>query len=209
MKPNYKHELKLMRQGYQWVAGLDEAGRGSWAGPLVAGAVILHPQNKIKDINDSKLLSPEKRKNIFLKIIKNALAWSVGIASHQEIDQLGILPANRLVFERAVKKLHLTPHYLLVDGIRNFDSNIASDFIVRGDQKILSIAAASIIAKVIRDEMLKYLHNFYPEYNFAQHKGYGTAEHFDLINRHGISEIHRQTFRPMLNDLEFATDNYF
>lgn len=197
MFPSSKYENQLRRHGYTFIAGLDEAGRGSWAGPLVAGAVILHPRKKVDGICDSKLLAPEKRKKIFLKLTKKCLTWSVGLVSPEEIDELGIIPANRLAFERAVKKLDIRPDYLLVDGLRNFNSNIHHEFIVQGDRKILSIAAASIIAKVIRDQILTSLHKIYPEYNFHEHKGYGTKEHLARLQEHGFSEIHRLSFRPM------------
>ena len=197
MKPNFRHEHKLYKQGYKFIAGLDEAGRGSLAGPLVAGAVILKPKIKIKGINDSKLLAPKKRQRLFIAITKNCVAWASGIVTSKEVDSLGIVSANRLAFERAVKKLPVIPDYLLVDGIRIFDSNISSEFIIKGDQKILSIAAASIIAKVIRDQILKNLGRFYPEYNFERHKGYGTKEHLELIRQYGVSEIHRLSFEPM------------
>ncbi|MFC1622678.1 ribonuclease HII [Patescibacteria group bacterium] len=200
MRPTLKYENQLFKQGYEVIAGLDEAGRGALAGPLVAGAVILNPNYKIKHLRDSKLLTPNKRQNLFLKISKNCLGWSVGIVSHAEIDKLGIIPANRLAFERAVKKLNITPHYLLVDGIRNFDSNIKSDFIIKGDTKISSISAASIIAKVVRDQILNSLHKIYPIYNFAQHKGYGTRKHVDAIQKYGPSEIHRFSFQPIVNN---------
>jgi len=196
-KPTRRYENKLYKQGYEFIAGLDEAGRGSLAGPLVAGAVILPRKIRIKDINDSKKLSPNKRQKLFIAITKNCPAWSVGIVLPQEIDNLGIIPANRLAFERAVKKLHITPHCLLVDGIRNFDSSIKSEFIIKGDQKILSIAAASIIAKVVRDQILRTLHQTFPEYAFAEHKGYGTRKHVDALSKYGPSEIHRFSFQPV------------
>lgn len=198
-KLNLKYENHLKKQGYLLVAGLDEAGRGSWAGPLVAGAVILHPDKKIKKINDSKLLNQARREQLFLEITKNCLLWSVGLVSHQEIDELGIIPANRLVFERAIKKLPVTPDYLLVDGLRNFDSRIKNEFVVGGDAKIASIAAASIIAKVVRDQILKQLHQQYPEYHFSNHKGYGTPEHQELLQKYGPSEVHRRSYKPIAN----------
>jgi len=201
MKPSSKYEKQLHKLGYTLIAGLDEAGRGSWAGPLVAGAVILPPNKKFKGIRDSKLLSPQKRQKLFLQITKNAVSWSVGIVSHQEIDKMGIIPANRLAFERAVKKLQITPEYLLVDGVRNFSSNIPHQFIIQGDRKIVSIAAASIIAKVIRDQILKTLHQLYPMYNFEKHKGYGTKEHLKYLSEYGPSEIHRLSYKPMLDEL--------
>jgi ribonuclease HII len=197
MSPNLNYEKKLWAKGCKLVAGLDEAGRGSWAGPLVAGAVILPSKFKIKGIKDSKLLSPEKRKELFLAITKNCVSWGVGIVTQEEIDKWGIGPANRLVFERAVKNLSQVPQFLLVDGVKIFSANIPAEFVVKGDQKIMSIAAASIVAKVIRDKILEDLHNDYPEYNFAKHKGYGTEEHLRLINQYGICEIHRMSYRPI------------
>ena len=194
---NFKHEKKLFNKGYKFIAGLDEAGRGSWAGPIVAGAVILDPRFKIKGIRDSKKLSPKKREELFLLITKNALAWSVGIVDNNEIDNSGIIPANRMVFEKAVKKLNVQPDYLLVDGIRNFESNIHNDFIIKADDKILSVAAASIIAKVTRDRLLDEYHKQYPEYGFTNHKGYGTKEHLEAIKKHGPTEIHRMSYKPL------------
>lgn len=197
MRPNYRQEKKLLKNGYTFIAGLDEAGRGSWAGPLVAGAVILYPDNKLKGIRDSKLLSAKKREDLFLRITKNCIAWAAGIATHSEIDEFGIIPANRMAFERAVKKLHIVPDHLLVDGIKIFDSSIDTQFIIKGDRKILSIAAASIVAKVIRDQILNTLHKTYPEYDFHLHKGYGTKKHMDALRQHGVSEIHRLSYKPM------------
>ncbi|MBU4360752.1 ribonuclease HII [Candidatus Parcubacteria bacterium] len=197
MRPTNKYENRLRKQGYNFIAGLDEAGRGSWAGPLVSGAVIFQPNVKIKNIKDSKLLSESKRQKMFLYITKNCLTWSVGVVAPQEIDNLGILPANRLAFERAVKRLALKPDYLLIDGLRNLDSAIHNEFVIKGDQKILSIAAASIVAKVVRDSILNNLNKSYPEYNFHQHKGYGTKKHLDAIHKYGPCEIHRFSFKPI------------
>lgn len=200
MRPNQKYENKLHKQGYIYIAGLDEVGRGSWAGPLVSGAVIFHPNTKVKNIKDSKLLSAQKREQMFLYITKNCLTWSVGVVSPQEIDEIGILPANRLAFERSVKRLNLKPDYLLIDGLRNLDSSIHNEFIIKGDQKILSIAAASIVAKVVRDFILRDLHKYYPEYNFYQHKGYGTRKHFDALKKYGPCEIHRFSYKPIFEN---------
>ncbi len=199
MRPTKKYENKLLKQGYKFIAGLDEAGRGSWAGPLVSGAVIFHPEIKvkIKNIKDSKLLSAQKREKMFLYITKNCLAWSVGIVSSQEIDNLGIIPANRLSFERAVKKLNIQPDYLLIDGLRNLESLICNEFVVKGDEKILSIASASIIAKVVRDQILNTFNKFYPEYYFHKHKGYGTKEHLNILKKIGPCEMHRFSFKPV------------
>ena len=195
MRPTNRYENKLRKQGYDIIAGLDEAGRGSWAGPLVSSAIIFYPNTKVKNIKDSKLLSAQKREQMFLYITKNCLAWSVGVVNSKEIDDIGILPANRLAFERAVKKLNLKPDYLLIDGLRNLDSLIKNEFVIKGDQKIISIAAASIVAKVVRDQILKNLHQKYPEYNFHKHKGYGTNLHKEMIQKHGKCEFHRKSFK--------------
>ncbi len=196
-KPNYKKEKDLLKKGYQIIAGLDEAGRGCLAGPLVAGAVILKNIKPLKGLRDSKKMSPQQRERMFLKIVNHSLVWSVGIVEPEEIDEYGIIPANRMAFERAVKKLKLKPDYLLVDGIRNFDSNIKSEFVVKGDGQIYSIAAASVVAKVVRDKLMEKFHLKYPEYNLDKHKGYGTKEHFSLIEKHGPAEIHRFSFYPI------------
>ncbi len=193
------YERRLYKVGYNSVAGLDEAGRGSWAGPLVAGAVILNPKIKLDGLNDSKLLTPLRREKLFIKITQNCLAWSVGIISPLEIDELGVGLANRLVFLHALKKLKIRPDYLLVDGLAAFPYHTPAEFIIRGDQKIASIAAASIIAKVFRDNLLTALHQFYPEYNFSKHKGYGTREHRDNLHKFGASFIHRMSYKPIIN----------
>ena len=193
------YERRLSKVGYNFVAGLDEAGRGSWAGPLVAGAVILNHKIKLVGLNDSKLLTPLRREKLFIKITQNCLAWSVGIISPLEIDELGVGVANRLAFLQALKKLKVKPDYLLVDGLAAFPYHTPVEFIIRGDQKVASIAAASIIAKVFRDNLLTSLHQFYPEYNFSKHKGYGTREHRANLNKFGASLIHRWSYKPIIN----------
>jgi ribonuclease HII len=195
---NFKHENKLWRNGYDLIAGLDEAGRGSWAGPLVAGAVVWKPGiKKVDGLNDSKKLSPLTRERLFLQIVKNCLAWSVGIVPHSFIDEVGILPANREVFRKALENLNLEPKYVLIDGVKIFEPEYKHEFIIKGDGKIASIAAASIIAKVARDKMMENISKNYPEYNWRQNKGYGTQEHADMIDQFGLSELHRLSFMPM------------
>jgi ribonuclease HII len=194
---NLKYEKKLWDKGHNLIAGLDEAGRGSWAGPLVAGAVILPNDFKLKEIRDSKLLSPRQRERLFLYIIKNCLAWSAGIVPHTLIDEVGILQANREVFLKALEKINLKPDYIIIDGVKFFEPEYPHEFMIDADNKIASVAAASIIAKVVRDKILERLHLSYPEYNFHQHKGYGTPEHLLALQNHGLSEIHRLSFRPM------------
>lgn len=195
--PNLRHEKKLQRRGFKAIAGLDEAGKGSWAGPIVAGAVILDPKIKIKGIKDSKLLRAPIRQQIFEKIIKNAIAWSVGIVSSEQIDKIGITKANILAMTQALKKLSLQPDYLLIDALDIDYKSLPRLAMIDGDYKITSVAAASIIAKVTRDKIMEELDEQYPEYSFKQHKGYGTNHHFHMISQYGICDIHRQTWEPM------------
>jgi ribonuclease HII len=195
---NFHHENKLWKQGYDAIAGLDEAGRGSWAGPLVAGAVVW-PRGfkKVDGLRDSKKLSPLAREKLFLQITKNCLGWAVGIVPHTHIDELGILEANRNVFRRALANLGLAPHYVLIDGVKIFEPEYPHEFVIRGDDKIASIAAASVVAKVVRDRLLAQFSREYPKYNWQENKGYGTAEHRALIEKFGLSELHRLSFLPM------------
>ncbi|MDD5290256.1 MAG: ribonuclease HII [Patescibacteria group bacterium] len=195
---NFRHEHKLWKQGYDLIVGLDEAGRGSWAGPLVAGAVVW-PRGfkKVDGLNDSKKLTPSAREKLFLQIVKNCLGWAVGIVPHTHLDEVGVLEANREVFRRALENLGLTPHYVLVDGVKIFEPAVPHEFIIRGDGKIASIAAASIVAKVVRDRMLAQFSKDYPEYNWHNNKGYGTEEHRAALDQFGLSELHRLSFLPM------------
>ena len=180
------------------IAGVDEAGRGPLAGPIVAAAVILPEKFYLPGLNDSKLLSPQKRETLFVAIKKQALAIGVGKVGQREIDRINIGRANILVMEKAVAALKFKPDYLLIDGrIKLKNIAIAQESIVRGDQKYACIAAASIIAKVTRDRMMLLYHQKYPEYGFDRHKGYGTKEHFRLLKKHGPCEIHRRSFAPV------------
>jgi len=195
--PTYKIEKELQRRGFKGVAGLDEAGRGAWAGPVVAAAVILPHGLVIKGLKDSKLLSPKKREELFIIINKNAIAIGVGIMSEKIIDQEGIISATRKAFLQAVEKIKDKIDYLLVDGIKIFEHHLPTDFHIKGDRKVASIAAASIIAKVTRDHLLNDYHRQHPIYGFDRHKGYGTAEHHKNLHEHGWCAIHRQSFRPV------------
>ena len=199
MKPTRRLENKLKKLGVKLVAGLDEAGKGALAGPIVAGCVILPDDFKAQGVKDSKLLSANQREELFLHIIKNALQWSVGIIEHKFIDKIGIREANALAFKRAVQKLNLTPEYLLLDGLEITAHPISYEYIVKGDNKITNIAAASIIAKVTRDYIMDTYHNDFVDYGFNQHKGYGTLAHLAAIKKHGPSEIHRMSFSPFTN----------
>lgn len=202
MAPNLEAERRLWALGYFYVAGLDEAGRGPWAGPVVAAAVVLPPARAdlaeaLAGVDDSKRLSPETRARLYDRIHAVALAIGVGIASAAEIDRIGIVPATRLAMRRALDALPRTPDYLLLDHIRLPEVNIPQESFTRGDARVLSIAAASIVAKVTRDRIMEELDARYPGYGFAQHKGYGTAAHREALRRLGPSPVHRRTWAPV------------
>lgn len=191
---DYSFEKTLIPEGAKVVCGLDEAGRGPLAGPVFAGAVIL-PEGYIPEgLNDSKKLSEKKREQLFTLITENAVAWSFGTASPEEIDEINILNASMLAMKRAVEALSVKPDFLLVDG------NIARGFeekalpVIKGDAKSPHIAAASIIAKVLRDRECLEMDRKYPAYGFSQHKGYPTKAHFEAIEKSGVSPIHRKSF---------------
>ena len=184
-------------------AGCDEAGRGCLAGPVVAAAVIL-PENFENDLlNDSKKLSEKQRDTLRPIIEKQALAWAVGIIDNNEIDQINILNASFLAMNRAVEKLSINPEHLLIDGNRfRTKLDIPYSCIIKGDGKFLSIAAASVLAKTWRDELMEKLHNQYPQYNWEKNKGYPTKQHRESIKAHGISPYHRKTFRLLDEQME-------
>jgi ribonuclease HII len=194
-----RYEDDLYIAGYRAIAGVDEVGRGSLAGPLVAAAVILERKNlKIENIDDSKKITAEVRKYIFKKIIKSCLCWSVARVSPNEIDRLSMSRANMIAFKRAVKGLKKKPDIVLADFI---GGDLGDSFlpIVKGDQISVSIAAASIIAKVIRDKIMLKLSKLYPEYGFEHNKGYGTPQHLKALQMFGPTIIHRSSFRGVLN----------
>jgi len=179
------------------VAGVDEAGRGPLAGPVFAAAVILNPLRPIHGLADSKILSASKRDSLY-SIIKNAaLSWSIAQASVEEIDEFNILQATLLAMKRAVNGLSVQPDHVLVDGNRLPDLPMAAQAIVKGDSKIQAISAASILAKVERDKLMVDYHQYYPEFSFHLHKGYGTKQHLAEIERFGFLAVHRRTFNPV------------
>lgn len=191
-------ENKLRRKGFEIIAGVDEVGRGPLAGPVVAAAVILFPQIKIKGLADSKLLTAEKRAKLFEIINQKALAIGIGMVDHKTIDKLNIRQANLLAMKLAVENLALTPDYILIDGPRErIGLPISQEGICGGDRKCSAIAAASIIAKVTRDRLMLQFHKKYPKYRFDQHKGYGTEKHLARLKRYGPCPIHRRSFRPV------------
>ena len=179
-------------------AGVDEAGRGPLAGEVYAAAVILNPDDSIDGLRDSKKLSPKRRSDLFIQIKRRALAWSISFASVEEIDELNILNATLLAMKRAVEGLNVSPEIALVDGNRAPTLKEIEVFtIIKGDQKEACISAASIIAKVARDERLIALDNTYPNWGFKRHKGYGTKIHIEAIRRYGVTPLHRKSFEPI------------
>ena len=198
--PSRREELRLFREGYEFVAGVDEAGRGPMAGPVVAAAVVLPKRMKGARrslIRDSKQLTPRQREDLFSYIQAIALSVGIGRSGPEEIDRLGIVPATRLAVRRAVEAMPLQPQFLLLDAFPVSDLPISQKAIVHGDALYTSIAAASIVAKVARDRMMVKAGEAYPMYGFERHKGYPTAEHVQSLKRHGPCAIHRRTWAPV------------
>lgn len=183
-------------RGFHFIAGVDEAGRGPLAGPVVAAAVILPGTCALNGLDDSKKLSQKQRENLFPLIKKEAVSVGVGVVSHRVVDEINILEATKKAMQKAILNLKKAPEYLLVDGKIPLDNvTIRQETIVRGDSKSASIASASIIAKVIRDRIMKGYDKVFPDYSFASHKGYATRIHKDAIKNFGICDIHRKTFK--------------
>ena len=208
--PDLRYESALWASGLARVAGLDEAGRGAWAGPVSAGAVILPSLPEItKQLNrvrDSKQMSPAERAFWAVEIRVRAFAWGVGMASNEEIDTLGIVPATRLAMRRAIQSIstfdpitHLcsAPQHLLIDALRLPDIDLPQTSLIKGDARSLSIAAASVLAKTARDALMVEFGQEYPRYGFARHKGYGTAAHQTALEQAGPCPIHRFSFAPL------------
>ena len=181
----------------QWIAGVDEAGRGPLAGPVVAAAVILDPDRPIAGLADSKMLTAGRRETLAAEIRVHALCWALGRAEAEEIDRLNILRATLLAMRRAVDGLSMPPAMVLVDGTHTPDIACPSRAIVRGDATVAAISAASILAKVARDQEMRQLDDRYPGYGFARHKGYPTRAHIDALERLGVSPVHRHSFSPV------------
>ena len=179
------------------ICGVDEAGRGPLAGPVSAAAVILDESNPIAGLADSKKLSEKQRDALAPIIRERALAWAVAFAEVEEIDRLNILQATLLAMKRAVEGLKVRPQQMLVDGLYCPDTGIPGEAIVKGDSKVAAISAASILAKTARDELMLKLHLQYPHYGFDGHKGYPTAAHLAALREHGVSDVHRRSFRPV------------
>ncbi|SKA50124.1 ribonuclease HII [Enterovibrio nigricans] len=187
------------------IAGVDEVGRGPLIGAVVTAAVILDPNNPIEGLTDSKKLTDKKRNVLFDQIKEKALAWSLGRAEPEEIDELNILAATMLAMERAVNGLPIAPNYVLIDGNRvPAGINVPAQAIVKGDLRVAEISAASILAKVVRDREMEALDKEYPQYGFAKHKGYPTKAHFEALEQHGAIEGYRKSFKPVKKALGLA-----
>ncbi len=210
MYSNFNEEKKLWKQGYQFVVGLDEAGRGPLAGPVVAAAVLFNKKFKVSGsrtsanfkFRDSKKLTEKQREFFYEKLTNHKnIKWGVGIVSEKVIDKINILEATKLAMQKALRqaqgKLKRKPHFLLIDGNFGIQVKIPQKSIVKGDEKVFSITAAGIIAKVTRDRIMQKMHIKYPQYGFGQHKGYGTSLHVKNLKSFGVSVIHRKSFEPV------------
>lgn len=189
-------ERQLWQQDIDYIAGIDEVGRGPLAGPVVSAAVILPHDFNLVDVNDSKQLSEKKREELYLKILEVAVSVSIGIADNQLIDDINIYQATRQAMKQAVENLSVQPQHLLIDAMQ-IDSQIPQDKLIKGDAKSASIAAASIVAKVYRDHLMTFYDRLYPGYDFAKNDGYGTKNHLAGLESLGITPIHRLTFEPV------------
>jgi len=187
-------EESLYDEGYEYICGVDEAGRGPLCGPVVASAVILPKHGCIEGVNDSKKISEKKREKLYDDIMKGAIAVGIGISDVDVIEKVNILNATKIAMKKAIESLSIKPDYVLIDGNQKIDIDILQETVVSGDAKSESIASASIIAKVTRDRMLRKFDEMYPEYGFAKHKGYGTKAHIEAIKKYGLTPIHRKSF---------------
>jgi len=190
----YRYEARAWRSGVGRVAGIDEAGRGPLAGPVVAAAVILAPDRRVASLADSKLLTPERREELFLVIHERALAVGVGVVDHETIDRVNILEATRRAMTGALAALSVVPELVITDFVALPALPCPQRNLVAGDRRCASVAAASIVAKVTRDRLMLEADRRFPEYGFARHKGYGTVEHLAALDRHGPCPIHRRSF---------------
>lgn len=194
MTDMWEIENQLYGEGFRLVCGVDEAGRGPLAGPVCAAAVILPPNLEIPGLNDSKKLSDKKRRELFPIIKEQAIAYGIAFADHHEIDAINILQATYLAMERAISQLKVKPEFVLIDGNRAKDFGLPVKTVVHGDSLSASIAAASILAKVTRDDFMEQIATDYPQYKFEVHKGYGTKVHYAALDEYGVSPIHRMSF---------------
>ncbi len=201
MEDLYTYERELIKKGITLIGGIDEVGRGPLVGPVVAACVILPLNYELEGLTDSKKLSEKKREQFYEILKKEALSIGVGIVSAEKIDEVNIYEATKLAMQDAIKNCALKPEYLLIDAMK-LDTSIPSNSIIKGDSKSLSIAAASVIAKVTRDRMLIELDKKYPMYDFKHNKGYPTKKHLEAINQFGIIDLHRKSYAPVKEYLE-------
>ena len=193
--PDFSYECNAKNKGYKYICGVDEAGRGPLAGPVCAAAVILPEGCEIEGLNDSKKLSEKKREMLYDVIVEKAVAYSIAYGTLEEIEQYNILEATYLAMNRAIEGLSVNADFALIDGNRvPKNITVPCETVIKGDSKSYSIAAASILAKVTRDRLLLEYDKKYPQYGFANHKGYGTKAHYDAIAQHGVCEVHRLSF---------------
>lgn len=197
----YEYELELLENNYKYIAGCDEVGRGPLAGGVLAAAVILDPNQKIPDLFDSKQLSQKKREELAKEIKEKALAYTFGYVNERTIDQINIYQASKMAMLKAISYLKIKPDYILSDAMPLSEANIPFKAIIKGDTLSASIAAASIIAKVKRDEIMEKLAFVYPEYGFEKHKGYPTKLHLESLNNFGPCKLHRKTYKPVKGSL--------
>lgn len=188
------HEAELHERGYRFIAGVDEVGRGPLAGPVVAAAVILPEDFDVPGIDDSKKLSEKRREELYDVIMERAIACGIGMADHKVIDEINILQATKKAMKQALEALEVKPEYVLFDAVKIDELEIPQEAIVKGDAKVLAIAAASIVAKVTRDRMMVEYALEYPGYAFEKNKGYGTKAHYEGLHKQGMCPIHRRTF---------------
>ena len=199
MEDLYKYEKELWNKGLKYIGGVDEVGRGPLVGPVVTACVVLDESFRLDGLTDSKKLTEKKREEFYEYIINNCVAWAVGECSPEEIDKYNILEATKIAMKRAIDKVNskLKLDYILIDGNMKFDFDYNYQSIVKGDSKSISIAAASVVAKVTRDRMLIELDKKYPMYGFKDHKGYPTKKHIDAIMKYGLIDGYRKTFKPI------------
>ena len=190
----FEIEEKLLNEGYRFICGVDEAGRGPLAGPVFAAAVVMDRKRIIEGVRDSKKLTPKKREKLFEEIVKESITYSVAMVDNKTIDEININNATFLAMKNAIEALELVPDIVLVDGYEIPDLNLPQKALIKGDRKSYSIACASILAKVSRDRFITQISSLYPVYKFEKHKGYGTKEHIRLILEYGPCEIHRKSF---------------
>ncbi len=195
-------ERQARAAGHRWIAGVDEAGRGPLAGPVVAAAVMLPDEHAIEGLQDSKRLSAAQRNRVYVEVLGQSLDYAIGVVSHTEIDQYNILQATREAMRRALGQLQQRPDMALIDGNQGIDSGIPEHLIVGGDARCASVAAASVVAKVSRDRLMMAYAKRFPAYGFEQHKGYPTRVHYDRIRTYGPCAIHRRSFRGVVEHRE-------